>query len=102
MIAVLLLLATVAFAGDFDFLVPDAAGLMLPMDGGIEATQIETASWNVAEVFDRRAWLDLFEPVTDFGVGASVDITPGGAASVGVGYRDRLFAYAGVHVQLSF
>ena len=87
-----------ADASEWDLLVPDAAGLMMPMDGGIEATQIECASWNVARLLERRCWLDLFEPATNFGAGASIDIVPDGAACVGVGKRDVVFFYGGAHV----
>ena len=91
MIAALLLLATCAFAGDFDFLMPDAAGLMLPMDGGVEATRIETASWHVVSALDRRVWLDLFEPLSDFGVGGSIDVVPDKMPCIGAGKRDVWF-----------
>ena len=95
--AILVLAPQNADASEWDLLVPDAAGVMIPMDGGIEATQLECASWNVATALDRRVWLDLIEPVTDFGAGASIDITPGGAACIGVGKRDVVFGYAGLH-----
>jgi len=96
--AILVLAPQNADASEWDLLVPDAAGLMMPMDGGIEATQIECASWHVWDALDRRVWLDLFEPATNFGAGASLDIVPDGAACVGVGKRDVWFGYAGLHV----
>ena len=97
-VAIIVLSPQNADASEWDLLVPDAAGLMMPMDGGIEATQIECASWNVARLLERRCWLDLFEPVTNFGAGASIDIVPDKPACVGGGKRDVWFAYAGIHV----
>ena len=96
--AILLLAPHNADAGELDWMVPDAVGVVIPADGGVSATQIETASWRVGEVLERRVWLDLLAPVSDLGAGASIDIVPGGMPCVGIGYRDRLFGFAGVHV----
>jgi len=72
-------------------------------DGGIPATTIECASWNVATALDRRVWLDILDPLDEPGAGASIDIVGGAPACVGGGYRGAtFFGYVGVHAALTF
>ena len=98
MIVGLLLLATCAFCADYDWLAPDAVGVVQVTDGSIPATRIECASWNVATALERRVWLDLLDPLDAIGVGASIDVTPGSLTCAGGGYRgSNFFAYFGVH-----
>ena len=99
--AILVLAPHNADAADYAWLEPDAIGAVQVADGAIPATTLECASWHVADALSRRVWFDLLDPLTAPGIGGSIDLTPGGAACVGGGYRGaRFFGYVGIHASL--
>lgn len=94
-LALLALIAAPALAQDLtlDALQPDAA---LLAQSGSGAT-IDGASWHVVTVEGYRGWFDLIDPRDNWGVGISADLSPGGAACVGAGYREGPVFYYGLH-----
>ncbi len=92
-VALVALIAAPAAALDWPDLTPDA-GLLAHTGAG---DTIDGAAWNVATVGGHRLWADLLDPRGTWGIGASADVTPGGAACFGGGYRDGWLIYYGVH-----
>lgn len=94
-LALALLAAAPAAAQGLTFgdLEPDAA--LLAQTGAGET--IDGAAWSVATVYGHRAWVDLIDVREDWGIGASADLSPGGAACAGVGYRGGVIVYYGLH-----
>lgn len=72
---------------------PDAA--LLAHTGAGET--IDGASWSVVSVEGYRGWLDVIDPRDNWGVGISADLSPGGAACIGGGYREGFVVYYGLH-----
>ena len=92
-LAALALIAAPAAAFDWAALAPDTA--LLAHTGAGET--IDGAAWQLGTVAGHRAWADLIDPRGDWGLGLSADLSPGGAACIGAGYRDGLLVYYGLH-----
>jgi hypothetical protein len=94
-LALALLMAAPAPAQNLtlDALQPDAA---LLAQSGSGAT-VDGASWQVVSVEGCRGWLDIIDPRDNWGVGISADLSPGGAACVGGGWREGFVFYYGIH-----
>jgi hypothetical protein len=88
-----LIIALPADAQTLDLLAPDAA--LVAQSGAGET--IDGASWSVATVHGHRLWADLIDPRGTWGLGASADLSPGGAACVGGGWREGFVVYYGLH-----
>ena len=92
-LAALALIAAPAGAFDWEALAPDAA--LVAHTGAGET--VDGAAWQVGAVAGHRAWADLIDPRGTWGLGLSADLSPGGAACAGVGWRSGLLVYYGLH-----